>query len=280
VDEVSRKDVLSRIAAATGASRGLVGQVDRVRRSDPELFDQVAAGKVEPKRAERIVKQRKRHAERIEAAKWITTDSGIHHLDFRAAGADIVAPESVDLIVTDPPYSVEAAGLYSDLAIFAARVLRPGGWCLAYTGHVNLPDVLANMRQHLAYGWTFSIRHTGGESRFRNLRLYVGWKPIVAFYKPPLSVGWDWFPDTISGGTEKQDHTWQQAEAAAAHFIRHLSVPYSVVVDPFSGSGTVAAAAKRLGRRWVAFDVDPEAVATSRVRVAETPDAEESDGAV
>jgi predicted methyltransferase len=35
--------------------------------------------------------------------------------------------ESVDLILTDPPYGYASVALYRDLASVAARLLRPGG---------------------------------------------------------------------------------------------------------------------------------------------------------
>ena len=42
-------------------------------------------------------------------------------------------------------------------AVFARRVLRPGGWCLAYSGQFFLPRVLAAMGNHLEYAWTFAV---------------------------------------------------------------------------------------------------------------------------
>jgi hypothetical protein len=44
------------------------------------------------------------------------------------------------------------------------------------------------------------------------------------------------------------------------------------VLDPFVGSGTTAAAAKRLGRRYVGIDISPEYVKLSRKRLVETAD--------
>jgi tRNA/tmRNA/rRNA uracil-C5-methylase (TrmA/RlmC/RlmD family) len=42
-----------------------------------------------------------------------------------------------------------------------------------------------------------------------------------------------------------------------------------LVVDPFCGGGTVPAACQALGRRWLATEIDPEAIAMARKRLAE-----------
>jgi site-specific DNA-methyltransferase (adenine-specific) len=240
------------------------------RVEEGESQEQVAADfKVATKTIQRTVKKEQAQAEqrqqREEAAKQIVSDCGIHHGDFRET--DLVADGSVDLILTDPPYNEAATTLYADLARFAARVLRPGGWCLAYSGQAFLPQVLAGMAEHLTYGWTFAIRHTGGELRFRKLKLHNAWKPIVGFYKPPLDAWWNWFSDMATGGKEKSEHEWQQAEEEAAHFIGALTVADALVVDPFCGSGTVPAASRKLGRKWIGFDIDKDSVESARVRV-------------
>jgi site-specific DNA-methyltransferase (adenine-specific) len=191
----------------------------------------------------------------------------IYHGDFRELGATI-ADDSVDLIFCDPPYLTENIPIYGDLAQFAGRVLRPGGWCLAYCGQFCLPDILTAMQSHLTYGWCFSIQHAGGDTRFRKFKLFNSWKPIVGFFKPPLKVWWDWFSDCASGGREKDGHEWQQAQAEAEHFINHLSPIGGLVCDPFSGSGTTAAAAVATGRNWITFEIDRMAYESSLARLA------------
>lgn len=49
-------------------------------------------------------------------------------------------------------------------------------------------------------------------------------------------------------------------------FIKLLSEPGDVVVDPFAGSNTTGAVAEALGRRWVAFDCEPKYVENARLR--------------
>ncbi len=204
---------------------------------------------------------------RTKAVKSLGKDTlNIHHGDFRKIGS-LVADASVDMIFTDPPYNKDSVPLYADLAAFAKRVLKPGAWCLAYTGQTFLPAVLNGMAKHLTYAWCFGIGHAGGDLRIRKLKLQNKWKPVLGFYKPALDVWWDWFPDFATGGKEKDQHEWQQAEAEAVHFIRALAPEGGVVCDPFSGGGTTCAAAKSIGMQWVAFDIDKESVEKGRVRV-------------
>jgi len=54
---------------------------------------------------------------------------------------------------------------------------------------------------------------------------------------------------------------------AAAHF------PGEVVLDPFAGTGTTCAVAKRMGRRYVGIDIDPDYVRLAQERVGNAGDA-------
>src|SRR5262249_43634558 len=192
----------------------------------------------------------------------------LHHLDFRQAGA-LVADDSVDLIFTDPPYAEEHLPLYGDLGKFAARVLRPGGWLLAYAGHAHLPLTLSLLEAHLTFFWEYAVVHADTKREMRYHQLRVGWKPVVAFYKPPAGIWWDIFLDTVSGGREKDAHPWQQSVGEAEYFLRHLCPEGGLVCDPFAGSGTTLIAAERLGRKHIGFEINPGTAERARQRIAE-----------
>jgi len=57
-------------------------------------------------------------------------------------------------------------------------------------------------------------------------------------------------------------------EELAARCILSGSRPGDVVLDPFCGSGTVPALARRHGRRFVGIDVDPASVSIAEARIA------------
>ncbi len=218
-----------------------------------------------------VTKERKQQAEKAEREAAIVKlgkdTLGIHHGDFRDLGK-IIKNDSVDLIFTDPPYEKKHLPDYGDLSAFAARVLRPGGWCLAYSGQTFVPEVIQLLGERLTYGWTFAIRHMGGDQRIHNFKVRNGWKPIFGFYKPPLKRWWNWMPDIVGAAKEKDTHPWQQAVGEAEHFVRHLCPEGGLVVDCFAGGGTTAIAALRTSRQCVCFEIDKEYSEDARTRLA------------
>lgn len=67
-------------------------------------------------------------------------------------------------------------------------------------------------------------------------------------------------------------HGCQLPEALLTRIILAASNPGEIVLDPFVGSGTTAAAAKRLGRKFVGIDLSEEYSQKTRERLAEVRD--------
>jgi site-specific DNA-methyltransferase (adenine-specific) len=74
-------------------------------------------------------------------------------------------------------------------------------------------------------------------------------------------------PVLCNGTDEKTEHTTQKPEELVRRFIAGSSGEDALVVDPFSGSGTTAVVAQRLGRRWIAGDADARYVGLARERL-------------
>ena len=79
----------------------------------------------EVRKAEKAVRKEARKQELIEKAKQIDSNGLVEiiHGDFRVVCRDI-ADESVNLLLTDPPYPKEYLPLWNDLAEMAVRVLN------------------------------------------------------------------------------------------------------------------------------------------------------------
>lgn len=176
-------------------------------------------------------------------------------------------PGSVDLVFTDPPYPAEFIPLWSDLGELAAKALKPGGLLVAYSGQMFLPEAMYRLAEHLDYWWMFAITHVGAFFQLKARHVQVGWKPILVYRKPGGELP-PWVTDLVTEGVrEKSGHDWQQSEAEAAYWVERLTEPGGLVVDPFLGSGTTAAVAHNLGRRFAGCDIDPLAVQRSKERV-------------
>jgi len=67
--------------------------------------------------------------------------------------------------------------------------------------------------------------------------------------------------------SEDMGYDTQKPEGLLERIVRWATRPGDRVLDCFSGSGTTAAVAARLGRRWVAVDAGDAAIATTRRRL-------------
>ena len=61
-------------------------------------------------------------------------------------------------------------------------------------------------------------------------------------------------------------HPARFPEALPSFFIRFLTNPGDVILDPFAGSNVTGRAAESLGRKWIAVDIDAKYIAASRYR--------------
>ncbi|MEO1554573.1 MAG: site-specific DNA-methyltransferase, partial [Pseudomonadota bacterium] len=83
----------------------------------------------------------------------------------------------------------------------------------------------------------------------------------------------DWLIPICSGGERlkgddgKKAHPTQKPEALLQRILLATSKTGDVVLDPFSGTGTTAAVAKKLGRAYVGIEQDPAHVRLSRARL-------------
>ena len=65
-----------------------------------------------------------------------------------------------------------------------------------------------------------------------------------------------------------KQHSAAFPEALPEWFVRLLSAPGDLVIDPFAGSGTTGVVCARLGRRFVGVDMVSQYVETARARIA------------
>ena len=79
----------------------------------------------------------------------------------------------------------------------------------------------------------------------------------------PLCTG----EERLKGRDGKKLHPTQKPEALLARVILSASRPGDLILDPFSGTGTTGATAKRLGRQFIGIERDPAYAAAAEARI-------------
>jgi DNA modification methylase len=90
-----------------------------------------------------------------------------------------------------------------------------------------------------------------------------------------------WYVPRVCGTFKERAgfHGCQMPEQLLGRIIRVSSNPGDVVLDPFAGSGTTLAVAKKLGRRWLGFELSSNYVAKVQARVDGVREGEALEGA-
>jgi modification methylase len=97
-----------------------------------------------------------------------------------------------------------------------------------------------------------------------------------------LQMRSDWVLPICSGQERVKDdegikaHPTQKPEALLYRILLACTKPGDVVLDPFFGTGTTGAVARRLGRRWIGIEREPSYVKVARERIASTLPLDES----
>lgn len=210
---------------------------------------------------------------------WLHDDMKLLLGDFAKVGKQ-VADGSVDLVITDPPWTEDCVSLGEPLGRFVNRVLKPSGSLLMMLGQTTQLRFLDGVRKHIQDDeyrwWQFSYNYRGNRANLIfNRRVATKWNPVwwaskMAYenerYFPDLiHVDGDAFDDVVeSGGKDKEWHTWGQSVTGFQKFVQYLTSPGDLVIDPCVGGGASAVASFRLGRRFIGIDIDPEAISMTK----------------
>lgn len=213
-----------------------------------------------------------------------------------------IPDNSVDLIATSPPYdNIEGAGyqvaqkdilflsMYSEFLddVFdnMYRVLKPTGQIFfnikSGTSKKNLItphwiEFLESFKQFKLKSyiiWKYSGSFDSTKVRFHldyEIIYHLSKTDDITIYHDPdehdpLTSIW-----TIPHYIQKKDrkHPTQFPEALVERMIKRGSKEGDLVLDPFAGSGTTLAVAKKLGRKYIGFEINPHHFKTIQERLA------------
>ena len=187
---------------------------------------------------------------------------------------------TVDAVVTDPPFGVGFK--------YATHDDRPEAYAGGYG--VWLWDILESAEKICQPGAPIFVWQSGphirhfGEWFPRNWRLFVAAKNFVQMRPTAMQYAYDpvvtWWKEGAkpwSAGTASRDfHVANTAPVVAtpknierghpcprpvdqvSHILEQWVAPKSIVLDPFTGSGTTGVAAVQSGRGFIGCEIDPD----------------------
>ena len=110
-------------------------------------------------------------------------------------------------------------------------------------------------------------------ARSREARYTFNYEAMKAL-NDDLQMRSDWLipicggPERLRDGDGRKAHPTQKPEGLLHRVLLASSRPDELVLDPFCGTGTTGAVAKRLGRRFIGIERDPAYAALARARIA------------
>ena len=195
---------------------------------------------------------------------------------------DTFPSESVDLVVTDPPYGLNKVEIENDdnLDMFFMslpkiyRLLKQNSWFITFFSLKYLP--LCFRGNPFSYVWLGTIHHI---NRTFKAPSPVGFNVQINFvvFKKGSPKIYRQTRDVIiqKGGYDlggmSSNRYGKQYEVKPLHPIMKIIECFSkegdIVLDPFLGSGTTAVACKNLNRKYVGIEISQKYFAIAQGRL-------------
>jgi DNA modification methylase len=188
--------------------------------------------------------------------------------------AALIPDESIDLIFTDPVY--ENIADYRWLAETAARVLKPGSACLAWCSGVKQYAVQPVMAEYLKFCMPLVYTKIAKAYKAHAYKTFLWSTPCLWFQKGPHNH--EWTIDTVvdhcnaivsTNTPPKNTYKWHKNPEAYIRWLLAFSKLGDTVYDPFTGSGSLPVECKRLGRNFIASEMQPDIAEMARKRLAQ-----------
>jgi DNA modification methylase len=205
------------------------------------------------------------HAKWFEGCRFFTGERGVYvHGDAREL-LKRVPSNSVDAVITDPPWGV---GLdeHDDLRAFLDsrdelyRVMKPNSWLVFFFGVKRIFD-LAPLLERFTYVWmlvyfttgyaTISKNPLGTQAAYSVVFVFAKGKPKIALpHKDAI------FADELPIVEDKVMEPQFKPTATVATLLNMFTREGDLVLDPFAGYGAVPLICELYNRRWIAFELD------------------------
>ena len=211
--------------------------------------------------------------------------------------------ESIDLIVTDPPYGLEKLEalrttgsdkmsghqLMSDthnmtisdvldilhmLAPQLGRVMKPGAHFYMFCAFQYIGDFIKALSPHLEFQPPILIWDRGKPSGPSYGYNYLSRAEAIVYgYRPPrgrrLNENRYNIFECPDVPRNLRMYPTEKPVPLLQAFIENSSTPNDLVLDPFAGSASTLVAANKSGRRCIGFEIDKESYLRAQLRITD-----------
>jgi DNA modification methylase len=275
LQEGSKGESAEQAAKVLKISQRYVHYAKKLEKDAPDLFEQVKKGEINLSQAKQLLKKRTLEAVKSERQKEVQTveKRAFFYLQPAAEFLPRFEAESVDLLLTDPPYSTDVDDVPSFIRTWLPQALSK----IKLTGRafICIGAYPQEQSDYLIFllnetDWTvdnpliWTYRNTLGVTP--KMKYNLNYQVILHLYRDssnPLdtSITNEMFSvqdiNAPDGRQNDRFHEWQKPDELAARLIRHATRTNDVIIDPFACTGTFLEAAAKLNRTAFGCDTNP-----------------------
>jgi len=183
-----------------------------------------------------------------------------------------VPSESIDIVITDPPYGLgmdeyDDGDLILELEEELWRVLKPDSFLIFFFSIRNLSNVFK--LKMFKYVWLIpaielSIQKGSyssvGFSQYVAVLVFAKGKPKPVVMSPDFIIAVEQLPilpkEDVKNLRSKRALRMFKNTSTVATLLRRFTRQGDLVLDPFAGYGSIPLVCETFNRRWLAFEID------------------------
>ena len=278
IGEKAKEAILSGQASITKKD---VEKLIEIKQEVPELIDPILKGEIALSKAihekkKKIIEQVKDERQNTKeiAKAFIYNENCVNFLNRFES-------KSIDLLITDPPYSTDVKNLpeFLDMWLYEAlSKVKDTGRVFICIGAYPI-EIYTYLKYLLKTDWivdnplVWTYRNTLGQTP--KMKYNLNYQLIIHLYKEtsnPLDnrITNEMFSvqdiNAPDGRLGDRFYKWQKPDLLAERLINHTTKEGDTIIDPFAGCGTFILKASEFNRTAYGCDIDIEAINIAKKR--------------
>ena len=165
---------------------------------------------------------------------------------------------SVDAVITDPPYGVNVAEWDNDVPYeLLTEFLRVANYAVVWFG--SAPRMIADAKSFpvepdrvMVWAPKFTLSKIAKDGFAYRFHPLYWWR-----IRKQKSIPWDLFNDNTECGNWWK-HKCTKPTSLMANIVSAATIEGELILDPFMGSGTTGVACIRTGRKFIGIEIEPK----------------------